>query len=177
MTSGFKYNSTHITAPEHTNVNGIAKSILANNPVTGFKNLFNQYLQGQHNIGVAEARNELLGADSRQATLDIMDRLRSRGITDTQSNDADAQGILDKNGVKNPLVLGKLLQIAPEGSLKELPEVSKGFDQLVLPGMPGYIEESEAKRNELIRQGEMLVTVGSNLNPVATIHLCRFRRA
>lgn len=219
MASLFSPQVDQVNLPDVTGLVSKLTSLNRTNPFTTFnERVLNPYLQGQHNIGVAEAENALLNADTREATLAIMDRLRKSGITETQLKEADAQGILDKNtemdfrkaqeehqrltteiakknqvyldqerqaenlatrakldilkygplmapeivqhyrelGVKNPLVLGKLLQIAPEGSLKELPEVSKGFDQLVLPGMPGYIEESEAKRNELIRQGEML---------------------
>ena len=95
--AGFFFDSKHIEAPKITNSEGMNKAILSVNPFGGLSDLFNDYLQGQHNIGVAEAENSLLNADTREATLAIMDRLRKSGITETQLKEADAQGILDKN--------------------------------------------------------------------------------
>ena len=94
--AGFFFDSKHIEAPKVANTGEISRAILAVNPFKDLKGLWGEYLQNQHNIGVAEAKNELLNADSYDSAINIMNHLRAKGLTETQLEEAGAQNILDK---------------------------------------------------------------------------------
>ena len=97
MASLFSPQVDQVNLPDVTGLVSKLTSLNRTNPFTSLnEKVLNPYLQGQHNIGVATAKNELLKANSHNEALDIMNTLRSKGFTETQLEDAGVQNILDK---------------------------------------------------------------------------------
>lgn len=95
---GFYFDSKHIEAPKFSNSSAVGDAIKSVNPFSTLRGIWNDYLQGQHNIGVAEIENEALNADTAEAVDNVLNWARNKGFTESQIKDAKLLEKRDKLG-------------------------------------------------------------------------------